>query len=41
MSNDSMKKLPIDVSNLQTMVAGDYIYVDKTQQISKSMILYD
>ena len=28
-----MKKLPVDVSSLTTMIAGDYVYVDKTQQI--------
>src|SRR5262245_8010685 len=28
-----MKYLPTDVSNFQTMVQGNYIYVDKTQLI--------
>jgi len=28
-----MKKLPVDVSDLPTMITGDYVYVDKTKQI--------
>ncbi|MBS0656084.1 MAG: AAA family ATPase, partial [Verrucomicrobia bacterium] len=28
-----MKKLPIDVSDIETMITGNYIYVDKTRQI--------
>jgi hypothetical protein len=28
-----MKKLPLDVSDFNTMIKGDYVYVDKTQYI--------
>ena len=33
MSKSKLKKLPIDVSNFKLMIEGNYLYVDKTEQI--------